>query len=142
MTVPEPSTHVVLVRHGEADCNVRSLIGGHLGCTGLSPLGVAQAEALRARWEATGEMRGASAFYASVLPRAIQTAESVAPAILWVDEIDKAFTGTHGSGGNDGGTSARVFTRLSRNSLNKIWPAESTRPKNAPSSAQSPISRR
>ena len=85
MTVPEPSTHVVLVRHGEADCNVRSLIGGHLGCTGLSPLGVAQAEALRARWEATGEMRGASAFYASVLPRAIQTAEIIAPALGYLE---------------------------------------------------------
>jgi 2,3-bisphosphoglycerate-dependent phosphoglycerate mutase len=81
LTAPEPSTHMVLVRHGEADCNVRSVIGGHLGCTGLSPLGVAQAEALRARWEVTGEMRRASAFYASVLPRAIQTAEIIAPAL-------------------------------------------------------------
>ena len=41
--------------------------------------------------------------------RAIAVAESVAPAILWVDEIDKAFAGTHGSGGSDGGTAARVF---------------------------------
>ncbi len=41
--------------------------------------------------------------------RAIQTAESVAPAILWVDEIDKAFAGSVGSGGSDGGTAARVF---------------------------------
>ena len=30
--------------------------------------------------------------------RAIQTAESVAPAILWIDEIDKAFAGTPGLG--------------------------------------------
>lgn len=41
--------------------------------------------------------------------RAIQTAESVAPAILWVDEIDKAFAGSAGSGGSDGGTASRVF---------------------------------
>jgi AAA+ superfamily predicted ATPase len=41
--------------------------------------------------------------------RAIRTAESVAPAILWVDEIDKAFAGSVGSGGSDGGTAARVF---------------------------------
>ncbi|HZZ41764.1 MAG TPA: AAA family ATPase [Tepidisphaeraceae bacterium] len=41
--------------------------------------------------------------------RAIQTAESVAPAILWVDEIDKAFAGASNSGGSDGGTAARVF---------------------------------
>jgi probable phosphoglycerate mutase len=71
----------VLVRHGEAQCNAREVIGGHLGCTGLSPLGVAQAEALRDRWEATGEMREATALYASVLPRAIQTAEIIAPAL-------------------------------------------------------------
>jgi AAA+ superfamily predicted ATPase len=42
--------------------------------------------------------------------RAIQIAESVAPAILWVDEIDKAFAGSVGSGGSDGGTASRVFS--------------------------------
>src|SRR6266567_8681638 len=41
--------------------------------------------------------------------RAIAVAESVAPAILWVDEIDKAFAGSQSSGGTDGGTAARVF---------------------------------
>jgi hypothetical protein len=41
--------------------------------------------------------------------RAVAVAESVAPAILWVDEIDKAFAGSQGSGASDGGTTARVF---------------------------------
>jgi SpoVK/Ycf46/Vps4 family AAA+-type ATPase len=41
--------------------------------------------------------------------RAISVAESIAPAILWVDEIDKAFAGSQGSGVSDGGTTARVF---------------------------------
>ncbi len=41
--------------------------------------------------------------------RAIQTAESIAPAVLWVDEIDKAFGGSSNSGGSDGGTAVRVF---------------------------------
>jgi len=41
--------------------------------------------------------------------RAIAVAESVAPAILWVDEIDKAFAGSQGSGVTDSGTTARVF---------------------------------
>lgn len=40
--------------------------------------------------------------------RAIQVAESVAPAIFWVDEIDKAFAMQTGGGG-DSGTSARVL---------------------------------
>jgi len=41
--------------------------------------------------------------------RAIVVAESIAPAILWVDEIDKAFAGAQSSGASDGGTTARVF---------------------------------
>jgi ATP-dependent 26S proteasome regulatory subunit len=42
--------------------------------------------------------------------RAIQVAESVSPAVFWIDEIDKAFRGSReGGGSTDGGTSARVF---------------------------------
>lgn len=41
--------------------------------------------------------------------RAIAVAESVAPAVLWVDEVDKAFAGATGPAAGDGGTSARVF---------------------------------
>jgi ATP-dependent 26S proteasome regulatory subunit len=40
---------------------------------------------------------------------ALQTAESIAPAILWVDEIEKAFSGTQSSGLSDAGTTSRVF---------------------------------
>jgi hypothetical protein len=41
--------------------------------------------------------------------RAIKIAESVAPAVLWIDEIDKAFARQSGTAVTDGGTSARVF---------------------------------
>jgi ATP-dependent 26S proteasome regulatory subunit len=42
--------------------------------------------------------------------RTIKIAESVSPVVFWVDEIDKAFRGSRGSGAStDGGTSARVF---------------------------------
>ena len=41
--------------------------------------------------------------------RAIEAAEAVAPAILWVDEIEKAFSGLGSSDTSDGGTTARVF---------------------------------
>lgn len=40
---------------------------------------------------------------------AIQTAETTAPCILWLDEIEKAFAGVGSSDRSDGGTSARVF---------------------------------
>ncbi len=41
--------------------------------------------------------------------RAIRTAEAVAPSILWLDEIEKGFSGTKSSGESDAGTTARVF---------------------------------
>ncbi len=41
--------------------------------------------------------------------KAIRIAESVAPCILWADELEKGFAGTSGSGVSDGGTTARVF---------------------------------
>jgi len=41
--------------------------------------------------------------------RAIAVAESIAPVVLWVDEIDKAFSGFQSSGVTDAGTTARVF---------------------------------
>lgn len=41
--------------------------------------------------------------------RAIQVAESVAPTVLWADEIDKAFAGAQSSGSTDSGTTARVM---------------------------------
>jgi len=40
---------------------------------------------------------------------AIKTAESIAPCILWLDELEKGFSGTQSSGFSDGGTTARVF---------------------------------
>jgi hypothetical protein len=54
--------------------------------------------------------------------RAIAVAESVAPTILWVDEIDKAFAGSQGSGASDGGTTARVFGTF------LTWLSEKTSP--------------
>ena len=41
--------------------------------------------------------------------RAIRMSESIAPTILWLDELEKGFAGTQSSGISDGGTTARVF---------------------------------
>jgi ATP-dependent 26S proteasome regulatory subunit len=55
--------------------------------------------------------------------RAIQVAESVAPVVFWIDEIDKAFRGSRSSGAStDGGTSARVFSTF------LTWMAEKKSP--------------
>jgi len=43
------------------------------------------------------------------LRNALKTAESISPAILFIDELDKAFAGSTGSADSDGGTSSRIF---------------------------------
>lgn len=43
------------------------------------------------------------------LRNALKTAESISPAILFIDELDKAFAGSGGSADSDGGTSSRIF---------------------------------
>jgi hypothetical protein len=50
----------------------------------------------------------------------IQLAEALAPCVLWIDEIDKAFAGVEGRG--DSGTSSRVFGTFI------TWLAEKTSP--------------
>ncbi len=41
--------------------------------------------------------------------KVISTAEAVAPAVLWLDELEKGFSGVQSSGQSDAGTTARVF---------------------------------
>jgi SpoVK/Ycf46/Vps4 family AAA+-type ATPase len=45
----------------------------------------------------------------SNLRAVIQTAEAIAPCCLWIDEVEKGFSGTKSSNATDGGTSSRVF---------------------------------
>jgi SpoVK/Ycf46/Vps4 family AAA+-type ATPase len=45
----------------------------------------------------------------SNLRSVIQTAEAIAPCCLWIDEIEKGFSGTKSSNSTDGRTSSRVF---------------------------------
>ena len=41
--------------------------------------------------------------------RALKVAESLAPVVLWIDEIEKAFSGMESSSASDAGTTARVI---------------------------------
>src|SRR3979490_597843 len=69
-------THLYLIRHGQAMSAARNTLGN----TGLSPLGRTQAERLRDRLAATGEI-AADVLISSTLARARQTAEIIAPAL-------------------------------------------------------------
>ncbi|MGI9601735.1 MAG: histidine phosphatase family protein [Acidimicrobiales bacterium] len=73
-------TTLTLVRHGESEVTVRQVFGGALSCTGLSALGVRQARSLRDRLNRSGDL-AVDQFWSSTLPRAIETAREVAPAV-------------------------------------------------------------
>jgi len=81
-------THLYLIRHAEAIAAVQDMIGD----TGLTPLGITQAEHLRDRLAATHEI-DADILIASTFLRAKQTAEIIAPAlglpIVWDDEVQE-----------------------------------------------------
>jgi probable phosphoglycerate mutase len=81
-------THLYLIRHAEAVAAVENTIGD----TPLTPFGITQAERLRDRLAATGEI-AADVLIASTLKRAKQTAEIIAPAldlpIIWDDEVQE-----------------------------------------------------
>jgi SpoVK/Ycf46/Vps4 family AAA+-type ATPase len=54
--------------------------------------------------------------------KAIKVSESVAPCILWADELEKGFAGVSGGGVSDSGTTARVFSTF------LTWMQEKTAP--------------
>jgi SpoVK/Ycf46/Vps4 family AAA+-type ATPase len=56
------------------------------------------------------------------LRKAIRVAESISPAVLWVDEIEKGLAGNAGAAVTDSGVSARVFGAL------LTWLQEKTAP--------------
>jgi probable phosphoglycerate mutase len=73
-------TRFFIVRHGESNAQAEGFFSGHDTCTGLSPLGRAQAAALYERLAATSEFGEVAVLYTSILPRAKETAAIIAPA--------------------------------------------------------------
>jgi len=96
-------TTLYLIRHGQAVVNVQPIMGGPKGDTGLTVNGVRQAELLRDRLQATGEIRP-DVIVTSTLPRARQTAEILRPAFggdvpfLLDDEVQELRVGPEGDG--------------------------------------------
>ena len=73
------ATKIILVRHAESNVTVSQIVGGELTCTGLSELGVRQAERLRDRLRDEGSK--ADVVLSSPLPRARETAAIIAPVL-------------------------------------------------------------
>jgi 2,3-bisphosphoglycerate-dependent phosphoglycerate mutase len=90
-------TRLIYLRHGESNTTVARSIGGPRTCSGLSALGVQQAERLRDRWLSTPEFTP-NVVISSQYPRARETAGIVLEAFLNVQlEIDDGF-GEHDPG--------------------------------------------
>lgn len=71
---------LILVRHGDAYAGFDGVVSGPRGCRGLTDLGRRQATALGSYLAETGHLR-ADVLLSSVLPRAIETAQIIAPAL-------------------------------------------------------------
>ena len=59
---------LVLIRHAESEHAVRGLVGGPLGCRGLTACGCQQAERLAQHFHRTGELADCAAFLTSPFP--------------------------------------------------------------------------
>jgi probable phosphoglycerate mutase len=101
-------TRLVLVRHAESMATVDRVIGGPRTCAGLSLFGREQAAALRDRLATTSEVT-ADALYSSAYPRAIETAQIIAPALGGLDvKVDEGF-GEHDPGPDCDGMTFDAF---------------------------------
>lgn len=87
------------------------------------------AKALAAEWQKPLLRLDAGRLFGSLVGeseantrRALETAEAVAPAILWLDEVEKGLAGVQSSGRTDSGVTARVFGQF------LTWLQEKTAP--------------
>lgn len=81
------STNLYLIRHGQSLGSVEPIVAGMKGDAGLTPFGVQQAQRLHDRLATSGELQ-VEVFLASSLPRALQTARIIAPALGLAPTLD------------------------------------------------------
>lgn len=75
------STRLLLVRHGDSHHKATGTAAGPLSCKGLTDRGREQVMRLRERLVQRGDLAGAVTVYASVVPRAIETAQILAEGV-------------------------------------------------------------
>ncbi len=105
-------TRLLMVRHGESRANALGLAGGHVGDGGLTSRGRRQADSLARRVEMSGELSGATAFYTSTMPRAIETGEYLRRALAPLEPVADDELCEISVGEGDGLTWAEFTTRF------------------------------
>src|SRR5664279_2968261 len=71
------STELILVRHGQGACNAHGVIGGELGCTGLSACGIEQSHRIAHRLAGMHAARPFDALFSTPRLRVRQSAEII-----------------------------------------------------------------
>ncbi len=103
------TTRLVLIRHGESNVTVKRIVGGPRSCDGLSALGRRQAEALASRLTLSGELKP-DVLVSSEYPRAIETADIIAPVLGFAIVERRAAFGEHDPGPDCDGVPYAAFT--------------------------------
>lgn len=103
-------TRIILVRHGESIVTVKRILGGPRTCVGLSELGRRQAARLRDRLADNREFE-VDVLMSSGYPRALQTAEIIAPAIGSPEVVVDVGFGEHDPGPECDGLTFDEFVR-------------------------------
>lgn len=101
-------TRLVLIRHGESRATAERFLSGSRSCTGLTDFGRLQAETLRDRL-ISGRDVSATALYSSNFPRAVETAQIIAPALGSMQITIDAGWGEHDPGPDLDGISFESF---------------------------------
>lgn len=101
-------TRMIYVRHGESKVTVARVVGGPRTCSGLSELGVQQAERLRDRWSSAPEFVP-DVVIASHYPRARETADIVVSAFDGMEIVTDPGFGEHDPGPECDGLSWDAF---------------------------------
>jgi len=97
-----------LIRHGESRATVERFIGGSRTCTGLTEFGRLQVQVLRDRL-ITGRDVSATVLMSSNFPRAVETAQILAPALGSMPIDIDAGWGEHDPGPDLDGISWDVY---------------------------------
>lgn len=94
-TTAATTTDVLLVRHGEAHCNLAGVAGGDIGCTGLTDRGREQALRLRAELTRLHTARPFDAVYNAPRRRVQETTDLAAVGLGVPITVEPALSGPH-----------------------------------------------